>query len=293
MTDPASPRKTALLHDSLQLDRRARAMLKAMGVHWMWPSAPETPAASASPAAPTAPAASPIVATKRSAVPPLRPIETAIEPERAALTPSVGDPTRAAVKTDGLSWDTLPDTLQACQSCGLCEGRSGAVAGSGSTGAKWVFVVDHLPSTETNGASVGPSELKLFEAICKAMSLAPSQVYLTSLTKCRAAPGLAPKPSDVAQCLPYLHAQLAWLQPDMVVAMGLSVAQTLLPNTRTQGRALGQLRGQIHATELPGQVPAVVTYPLTAMLRNAQEKPKVWADMCLALAEVEARAPRG
>jgi len=79
----------------------------------------------------------------------------------------------------------------------------------------------------------------------------------------------------------------------MVVAMGLSVAQTLLPNTRTQGRALGQLSGQIHATELPGQVPAVVTYPLTAMLRNAQEKPKVWADMCLALAEVEARAPRG
>ena len=92
MTDPAPPTKTALLHDSLQLDRRARAMLKAMGVHWMWPSAPETPAASASPAAPTVPAASPIVATKRSSVPPLRPIETAIEPARAALPPSVGDP---------------------------------------------------------------------------------------------------------------------------------------------------------------------------------------------------------
>ena len=29
-----------LMQDTLQLDRRARAMLKAMGIQWSWPSAP-------------------------------------------------------------------------------------------------------------------------------------------------------------------------------------------------------------------------------------------------------------
>jgi len=28
-----------LMQDTLQLDRRARAMLKAMGIQWSWPSA--------------------------------------------------------------------------------------------------------------------------------------------------------------------------------------------------------------------------------------------------------------
>ena len=29
-----------LMQDTMQLDRRARAMLKAMGIQWSWPSAP-------------------------------------------------------------------------------------------------------------------------------------------------------------------------------------------------------------------------------------------------------------
>jgi len=290
------PVKTPRLQDTLQLDRRARAMLKAMGIQWFWPSAPPSAAVAAppapDPAAMPAPVSeptvyAPVATAARAAVPPLRPVETTLEPMRE--TPPTS--TRAPVSVDGLSWETLATQVASCQSCGLCEGRSGGVTGWGAPTAKWVFVADHLPSTETNDAPVGPSELTLFEAICQAMALTPADVYLTSLTKCRAAPGMAPTSADVTQCLPYLHAQLAWLQPQMIVAMGLPVAQALLPAQRTQGRALGQLRGQVHPSGLPAATPVVVTYPLSALLRNSQEKPKTWADLCLAMAEVDARAP--
>ena len=270
------PVKTPRLQDTLQLDRRARAMLKAMGIQWLWPSAPPSDAVAAPPAPDSAAMPAPVseptvyapVATAaRAAVPPLRPVETTLEPMRE--TPSTS--TRAPVSVDGLSWETLATQVASCQSCGLCEGRSGSVTGWGAPTAKWVFVVDHLPSTETNDAPVGPSELTLFEAICQAMALSPADVYLTSLTKCRAAPGMAPTSADVTQCLPYLHAQLAWLQPQMIVAMGLPVAQALLPAQRTQGRALGQLRGQVHPSGLPAATPVVVTYPLSLVAQFARK----------------------
>ena len=49
MSNPP-PVKTPRLQDTLQLDRRARAMLKAMGIQWFWPSAPSSVAVAAPPA---------------------------------------------------------------------------------------------------------------------------------------------------------------------------------------------------------------------------------------------------
>ena len=83
MSNPP-PVKTPRLQDTLQLDRRARAMLKAMGIQWFWPSAPSSVAVAAPPA--PAPAAAPapvseptvyapVATAARASVPPLRPVE--------------------------------------------------------------------------------------------------------------------------------------------------------------------------------------------------------------------------
>ncbi len=285
-----------LMQDTLQLDRRARAMLKAMGIQWSWPSAPahaSAPAPAPAPAPEPTPIASappsPTVTTARSSAPPLRTTVTALEPTRVPEPERVERIARVPVRVDDLRWETLDERLQTCESCALCEGRSGTLAGWGSPTAKWLFVVDHMPSTERNQQPVGVDEFTLFQAIYQAMGLTAEEVFMTSLTKCRAAPGAAPIAEDIAQCAPYLQQQIQWLQPHMVVAMGLPAAQALLDSARTQGRALGQLRGQVHPSPLAGEPAVVVTYPLAAMLRSASEKPKAWADLCLALFEVDAR----
>jgi uracil-DNA glycosylase len=41
-----------------------------------------------------------------------------------------------------------------------------------------------------------------------------------------------------------------------------------------------------------GNTPVVVTYHPAYVLRNLPEKAKVWADVCLAMAEMQTQSPR-
>jgi uracil-DNA glycosylase len=50
---------------------------------------------------------------------------------------------------------------------------------------------------------------------------------------------------------------------------------------------LGKLRGQVHSYQ---GVPVVVTYHPAYLLRNLPEKAKVWADLCLAMAQLRGRS---
>ena len=92
--------------------------------------------------------------------------------------------------------------------------------------------------------------------------------------------GLAERTPGVAR----LRHAIEVVRPACIVALGRSAAQALLATDEP----LGNLRGRRH--EHAG-VPVFVTCPLAFLLRHPDEKARVWADLCLAVATVDAAAP--
>lgn len=282
-------------------------MLKAMGIQWFWPTTPEvapaqtqTPGASPTPVA-VAPGSAPVnisaqVAVAAAPTPnPLarrqdsQPAPAPVVVPIAAPAPSpAARPQREPVQVQHASWAELPQRMHACQACKLGDASTARVAGWGSETAKWLFVVQSLAPSEQVDQPVNGEEWVLLQAIWRAMKLTPEQVFVTSLTKCRALPGVMASPSEAQACVAYVQRQIALLQPDMVVALGQPVAQALLPSAAQQFAALGQWRAQLHSYHDADGVtaPVAVTYPLPSLLRNPIDKGKLWADMCMAMAHV-------
>jgi uracil-DNA glycosylase family 4 len=74
---------------------------------------------------------------------------------------------------------------------------------------------------------------------------------------------------------------LEHVRPRCALALGRAAAQALLGIDEPIGRS----RGRVHRR---ADLCVVVTFPLAYLLRNPTEKAKAWADLCLAVAALEA-----
>ncbi len=308
---------------SLDLDERQRAMLKEMGVRVWWPKAvPEAePEALTTPRTQVVKNALNSNITDSSGE---KYIKSAINTisnntiHSTALTnknqTKNTDDTYSHNVThiDRLSWPVLAQTVATCRACPLCEGRTQAVFGVGpSVGASVVpSVGDGSPGSDAApqvdwlivGEAPGENEDRvgepfvgqagqLLDNMLKAMKLnrrssAGGGVYIANVIKCRPPGNRNPTPGEVAQCEPYLHRQIALLQPKMILAMGKFAATSLLRASvpEVDKTPLGKLRGQVHTYSHQGlQIPVVATYHPAYLLRSLTEKAKAWEDLCLAL----------
>ena len=295
---------------ALNLDARQRAMLAEMQVRVWSPVMAPQPAQPAQPApgvktAPLAHEPTPVDAPVASFTPrvlvPVPPTDQA-----SALA---GAPVRSQIeRPEGLQqmdWASLQDAVNNCQACSLCSTRHHTVFGAGAPAPKdqvpqvdWLIVGDPPGEHEDLQGQpyVGPAG-ELLDNMLRACGVARAVpggpegggVYITHVLKCRPPGNRNPKPQELAQCEPYLQRQVALLKPKIILAMGRFAAQALLQHTvpGIDSTPLGKLRGQVHSHQ---GVPVVVTYHPDYVLRNLPEKAKVWADLCLAMAQLRARA---
>jgi DNA polymerase len=114
-------------------------------------------------------------------------------------------------------------------------------------------------------------------------------VYITNVLKCRPPANRNPDKDEVLQCEPYLRRQVALLQPQIILALGRFAAQSVLGATVPDIASipLGKLRGQVHHYQ---GVPVIVSYHPAYLLRSLGEKAKAWADLCLAMDEMDKQA---
>jgi DNA polymerase len=314
------------MSDTLQLDKRQRAMLAEMGVRVWTPIQEHAPLRETeenfvlAKVAQTAstyvsekaleinnPAASKIQTTKSQAT---TAYKAAVE-----TTSSVAFNTSSAQVTtqtaNNLDWPSLRKAVANCQACGLCTSRRNAVFGTGShvsnsEASNYIQHVDWLIVGEAPGENedaegepfVGQAG-QLLDNMLRAMQLSrtgelsnttkPVQsIFITNVLKCRPPGNRNPAPEEVAQCMPYLQRQIVLLQPKIIFAMGRFAAQALLRDSidKVDTIPLGKLRGQVHRL---GNTPVVVTYHPAYVLRNLPEKAKLWADACLAMATLNQR----
>ena len=119
---------------------------------------------------------------------------------------------------------------------------------------------------------VGKAGSLLTDIIEKGMKISRSEVYICNVIKCRPPGNRNPEPEEVAECSPFLQAQIDAVRPEVIVALGKFAAQTLLasaePISRLRGR-WGDYRG----------IPLMPTFHPAHVLRNPAFKKEVWADI--------------
>ncbi|MBJ7468614.1 MAG: uracil-DNA glycosylase [Rhodoferax sp.] len=262
----------------LSLDTRQRAMLLEMGVRVWLPGTDFAPAAPAGLAA-------------------LRPLSQ--NPERAASPaaspgrlPTVqrGDGANDLSQIATMDWDALARTAADCQACGLCAGRSHSMlSAQAGRRARWMVVGDPPDEDEDAAGQPFTGEAGLLLAnMLKAVGatrgeLAPGleAAYVTKVSKCRPPQGRVPQAAELAQCAAYLQREIALVQPSVILAMGRFANQVLLQeHPQEAALPLGRQRGKVYRYQ---GVPVVVTYTPQALLRQAADKGKAWADLCLAM----------
>ena len=151
--------------------------------------------------------------------------------------------------------------------------------GVGDQAARWM-VVGEAPGADEDRAGepfVGRAG-QLLNAMLRAAGLERGQVYIANVLKCRPPGNRDPLPEEVRSCLPYMHRQIALLDPALILCVGRIAAQNLLG----VDTPLGQLRGRVHELKPLGKR-VVVTYHPAYLLRSPGEKRKAWADLQLAM----------
>lgn len=251
---------------SLHLDARQRAMLQEMGVQ-VWSPAPaishthHAPLMPA-PVASTPPRTAAVAAVAAAARPP------------TAQAPATVAPVPAAVPQPH-SGHALPQPVLHPPQRLYPNTSSTSSTDNANKGPVWLLVAEGEPDTNPLLADEAGT---LLHNMLQALQLhqPPAQVFFCGV-------GLNSSFTSALQTPPQsvLPAYLEQVQPSMVLLMGRLAARTVL----NRQEPLGQLRALPHHI---GPYPAIVTYEAPYLLRHGKYKAAAWADLCRALALVQA-----
>ena len=232
---------------------------------------------------PAVPAASPVTVSK--------PVPAAVSPKAQDPTPPVA-PVAAAkpspapeanpARSSEEGMAALRTQALACVKCpSLARARTHVVFGVGDIHASLMFVGEAPGADEDlQGEPFVGKAGQLLTKIIETMGLSRATVYIANILKCRPdTPGQAagnrkPTPDEMRTCLPYLLAQIQWIKPRVIVALGATAVEGLL------GKTVGITKLRGHFQQFQG-VPVMPTYHPAYLLRNQSlaVKREVWEDM--------------
>lgn len=218
-------------------------------------------------------------AGKRSSAQKSQKRELAIPPEPKAAAPHPAP--RIRVNTS--MFDEAPSgeeslgailgDLNDCRRCKLAPGRTNLVFGSGNPHAELMFVGEAPGADEdAQGLPFVGRAGHLLTRIIEAIGMRRDEVYICNILKCRPPGNRNPELDEIASCEQFLFRQIAAIKPKVICALGAFGAQTLLKTTET----IGRLRG--HLMDYRG-AKFMATFHPAYLLRNPNEKRKVWEDM--------------
>ena len=129
-----------------------------------------------------------------------------------------------------------------CRKCGLCNSRTRVVFGEGPLNAG-IFVVGEAPgfNEDKEGKPFRGASGMLLDRLLSSAGLDREGVYLTTLVKCRPSESRSPKPAEINACRPYLLAQLAAVDPKVVVALGDLASRALTGRKESVSRIRGRV----------------------------------------------------
>ncbi|MBN2321614.1 MAG: uracil-DNA glycosylase [Acidobacteria bacterium] len=169
--------------------------------------------------------------------------------------------------------ETIRVDLRNCKLCKLSSTRKNIVFGAGNPNADLMFVGEAPGADEDEqGLPFVGRAGQLLTKIIEAIDMRRDEVFICNILKCRPPGNRNPEVDEIAACEQFLFRQIASVKPKVICALGAPSAQTLL---RTK-EAISRLRG--HLVDYRG-AKLMATFHPAYLLRNPNEKRKVWEDM--------------
>jgi uracil-DNA glycosylase len=199
----------------------------------------------------------------------------------------------AAISGWSESLQDLNIKLQRCVSCPIGLNGTRAVAGQGSLGG--IMLVGEQPGDEEEKCGdpfVGPAGEVLNEAF-RDLNLNRNMIYITNSVKhfkfvMRGKSRIHDRPShaEIGACRSWLNEEIRLVQPDVIICLGASAAQSVLGAKLDIGKNLNQ-----EFTHPSGAI-ILVTYHPAAILRvpDPDRKREMYSQILRSLANAQARS---
>ncbi|MCX7090726.1 MAG: uracil-DNA glycosylase [Legionellales bacterium] len=166
----------------------------------------------------------------------------------------------------------LKETVSACTRCPLHRTRTQTVFARGNPQAKLMLIGDAPDIYEDQqGTPIVGAAGSLLDKMLTSIGLDHDQIYMTNLLKCHPPSHRDPQLNELAQCTDYLTQQIALIKPKFLLALGCFSGQYLLNTTQS----LNEMRTHIHHYQ---DIPVMVTYHPTDLLKNPGDKKKAYQD---------------
>ena len=127
----------------------------------------------------------------------------------------------------------------------------------------------------------------MLQRMLAAINLSPDDAFISNVIKCGVDASVQPKAENIAACLSYLHRQIAAISPQVICAMGIVAARSILQISQP----LSQLRGRFHNYRQGDirTIPVMATYHPTFLLQNPEMKKATWEDLQAIAKELQKR----
>lgn len=132
-----------------------------------------------------------------------------------------------------MTLNEVAEKVRICQSCRLCEGRTNAVPGVGSSKAEVVFIGEGPGRDEDKqGEPFVGAAGKFLNEMLAGINLKREDVFITNVVKCRPPDNRDPLEDEVQTCASlYLWKQLEIINPVLIVTLGRHSMYNFLPET--------------------------------------------------------------
>lgn len=129
-----------------------------------------------------------------------------------------------------LSLLALRSRVACCTRCPLADTRNNIVFGEGNPSADVMFIGEGPGEMEdqTGRPFVGQAGQKLDEVL-SSVNIQREDMYIGNVVKCRPPGNRVPSRSEMEACFPYLESQIAFIKPALIVTLGNTSTQWLMP----------------------------------------------------------------
>ena len=126
-----------------------------------------------------------------------------------------------------MSMEELNMQIYGCKKCRLWKDAKHAVPGEGPLNAKVMFVGQNpgADEDELGRPFIGRAGKYLTKTLME-YGIKREDIFITNIVKHVSPKNRKPFPDEVAMCLPYLMAQIKFIQPKIIVLLGASAKET-------------------------------------------------------------------
>ncbi len=174
-----------------------------------------------------------------------------------------------------MDWESLERECSNCRKCALCERRTNVVFGVGNQNADILFIGEGPGEQEDLQGEpfVGPAG-KLLDDMLSIIDLDRKTCYIANIVKCRPPGNRDPKDDEQDACIGYLRAQVALIQPKIIICLGRVAAKRIInPDFRiTRDHGFWTYKNGVWMMAI---------YHPSALLRDLSKRPETFDDLLL------------